>query len=311
MQHRALGRTGLAVSALTLGTGALARADRNEAVAVIARALDRGVNSIELDAADERAMALLGEALATHDRRDEVHLLVRARSLVPFALPSPHVPVEQAYPGARLRADVEGVLRALRIERLGVLQLHAWCPEWLDEGDWRTTLQDLRAEGKIAATGISLFDHDIDAAATAVQSAAVDAVQVMLNIFDQAALAALLPECRRQGIGVIARAPLYYGALADGVDLAALAPQDWRHAYFYPDHAAEVAGRVARLAGLGGPGTSLAALALRFCLTPPGVSTVAMGLRTRAQLEQALQAVEDGALPQAVLQQLRGHAWLC
>lgn len=292
MGRRRLGRTGLDVPECTFGTSAPATSE------AFACALERGVTAIELDAADgERIGGLLRRAGARHD----LQVFARVTSLIHFDLPSPHVPVHHAYPGRHIRAETEGLLRQLGVERLALQQLHAWCPEWLDEGDWLETLDRLRQEGKIAGFGVSLFDHDTVSGLTAVASGAIDSVQVMVNLFDQGAAAALLPLCRKHDVAVIARSPLYYGALAS----RPLAPEGWRSGYFYPEHRRETEERVRQIDG------PLPELALRFALSQPAVSTVAVGMRTPAQVEANLRAFALGPLAGDRMATLTRHAWLC
>ncbi len=305
MRHRRLGRTGLELSEVTLGTMGLAspETDRAEAAATVALALDRGVTGFEIDAGDRGAAELLGEVFAREGAARRVHVFARITPLVRFDLPSPHVLVQQAYPGSHIRGQTEALLATLGIERLALQQLHAWCPEWLREGDWLETMMRLRAEGKIAGCGVSLFDHDVDAPLEAVASGAIDAVQAMLNVFDQGAIPALLPLCIAHDVGVIARSPLYYGALAGA------AP---RSDYFYDAHRRETARRVDRLAReIALPGETAADLALRFALSHPAVTTVAVGARSRAHLAADLHAFEQGPLEPARCAALAAHRWLC
>lgn len=310
--HRLLGRTGLTVSACTLGTSALAPSglDRREAGMTIARALERGVNAIELDAGHGRAADLLGETIAREGARNRVHIFARVTSRVRFDLPSPHIPADQAYPGRHIRAETETLLRTLGVERLALQQIHVWCPEWLREGDWLETLHRLREEDKIAGFGISLWDHDVDAALEAAASGLIDTVQLMYNVFDPAGAATLLPLCQRHGIGVIARSPLYFGALA-WTERPAFQSHDWRDAYFFDAHRRETRERVQRLTRETGRGSTARETALRFALSHPAVTTVALGMRTRAQLEANLAALEQGPLPAEQLRPLPAHAWLC
>lgn len=291
MRFRTL--AGLSVSECTIGTAALGR-DPVEAKPMLALARDRGVNAVEIDAGDHAAVELLKE-------HREIHIFARATSRIPFALPSPHIHAQQAYPGHHLRAETEALLRTLGVERLALLQLHAWCPEWLHEGDWLETLGRLRDEGKIAGMGISLFDHDVTAGLEAVASGLIDAVQVMLNVFDQSAIAAL-PLCEANKVGVIARSPLYFGALAGRTQ--GFAPDDWRATYFYEDHRRETEGRVARLA-------NPLETALRYPLSYAAVSTVAVGMRSRKQLEANLEAIVRGPLSADEIAALAAHRWLC
>ncbi len=314
MRFRGLGRTGLKVSEYTLGTSFLERkgVDLAEAGAAVELALERGINAVELGAGGGAADAV-GEILERTGAGQRVHVFSRVTSLVPFDLPSPHVTAQDAYPGAHIRAETEALLRRLGVERLGLQQLHAWCPEWLHEGDWLEMLQRLRGEGKIAGIGISLFDHDVDSALEAVASGAIDCVQVMYNIFDQGAAASLFPLCAKQKVGVIARSPLYFGALASQQQTAMpFAEGDWRRDYFFNEHLRETRGRVVRLAReFGLEGSSVTETGLRFCFSHPAVSTVALGMRTRRQVEANLQALDHGPLAPETLARLRAHRWLC
>lgn len=314
MRFRRLGRTGLDISELAIGTATLGAADPREAAAMLASALAHGINAVEIDSGDGAAADLLGEILRREAAQNRVHVIARVSSLVPFDLPSPHVPADRAYPGRHIRAETEVLLARLDVERLALQQLDAWCPEWHHEGDWHETLVRLRAEGKIAGIGVSLFDHDVAAGLETVASGAIDAVEVMYNIFDQAAAAALFPLCARHDVGVVARSPLYFGALAPGPDsrMRAFASDDWRTAYFYDAHRRETEARVQRLAQtVEPPDRSTADLALRFSLSHPAVSTVAVGMRTREQVEANIGALRHGPLDPDRQAALAAHKWLC
>lgn len=313
MRFRRLGRTGLDISELTIGTAMLGTGDPREAEAMVARALALGINAIEIDSSDGAAASLIGAVLRRGGARDRVHVIARVSSLVPFDLPSPHVPADRAYPGRHIRAETEALLARLGVERLALQQLHAWCPEWRGEGDWQETLKRLREEGKIAGCGVSLFDHDVAAGLEIVASGAIDAIEVMYNIFDPGAAAALFPLCQRHDVGAIARSPLYFGALASGPDgMRGFAPGDWRDAYFYPAHRRETETRARQLAQrVAPPDRSLSDLALRFSLSHPAVSTVAVGMRTVAQLEANIAATRHVPLDTERLRTLAGHKWLC
>lgn len=307
MRRRRLGRTGLTVSECAIGTARLAGAgsDPAEARASVAMALDRGIDTFEIDAGDYAAAALLGGVFRTESAAHRVHILARVSPRVALDLPSPHLRADQVYPASHILADTDALLATLGVERLALQQLHMWCPEWLGEGDWLETFGRLREEGKIAGLGVSLFDHDVDAGLQAVASGMIDSVQAMYNVFDQGAADALFPLCRRHDVGVVARAPFYYGALAGPA--RHYPADDWRACYFYDEHALETRGRAERLAAVG----PLPALALRFSLAHPAVATVATGVRTRAQLEADLAALEQGPLDPQICAALARHAWLC
>jgi aryl-alcohol dehydrogenase-like predicted oxidoreductase len=191
--------------------------------------------------------------------------------------------------------------------------LAAWCPEWWDEGDWLQALVSLKDEGKIAGFGVSLFDHDVEAALDGAARGIIDAVQVMYNVFDQQAAAALLPLCLRQDVGVIARSPLYYGMLVARDERPnAFSGDDWRREFFFDAHRDETRFRADQLEELAEKsGHSLPDLALRFSLSHPAVSTVAVGVSSRTHLDPDLEALERGPLDAEMLRALARHKWLC
>ena len=313
MDYRRLGRTELALSHCTFGTLALDHgADPVAVREALALAFDRGVNAIEL-AAGGRAENILSDLLPALRNGRELHVLSRISAFGPFDIPAPQVSAFDLYPGRLIREHTERLLKALRVERLGCQMIHAWCPEWLGEGDWLEELQQLQQEGKIAAIGVSMFDHDADAALSLVASGAVDCVEVMYNIFDPGAAQALFPACHQHGVGILARSPLYFGALSRRIaDPEPFPVDDWRAAFFFPDHLSETRDRAAALLQIAGrEGEDLAGLALRFAASHPAISTVATGISAVQQVIQNLDAFERGPISGETLAALWEHRWLC
>ena len=313
MRRRPLGRTGIAVSECTFGTLPLDKgADAGAVLDAVAVALERGVNAIELQAGG-RAEHLLGEMVPKLGNVDELHILSRLSACGPFDIPTPQVPAFDVYPGKLIRESTERLLTALKVERLGCQMIHAWCPEWLGEGDWLEELQRLKQEGKIAAIGVSLFDHDCDAGLQIAASGVVDCIEIMYNIFDPGPAQALLPICAKHGVGVIGRSPFYFGVLAGRLDGARPFPVgDWRGEFFYPDHRAECRERVRALSSLAErEGEDVAGLALRFAASHPAISTIAAGMSSAMQARRNLNALDRGPLTAATLAALPDHRWLC
>jgi aryl-alcohol dehydrogenase-like predicted oxidoreductase len=316
MERRRLGRTGLDVSVLAFNARGLdpatcADIDLVEAGAALALALDHGVDVVA-SPVDGAARAAAADLLRREGRGRDVHILSHVQPLLPQGLPSPHLHADAVFPGAHIRAGAETALKAFGVERLAMLFLPAWQQEWTREGDWLETLQALKAEGKIAGFGVAPFDHDPGAACDAVAQGQVDGVEMMYNPFDPEAAADLFPLCRDKDVGVVARSPLYGGALAAGWGQAAFAPGDWRAAFFYPEHRDETRVRAAGLAAeVTAPDGTVSDLALRFSLSHPAVSTVSVGMRARAHVEANLRAIGRGALSQDVLKRLAAYKWLC
>lgn len=318
MRYRQFGRLGFLVSELSCGTWGLDRrmwkdADAAEATAALRLAFELGVNFVDTASAYGDAEGIIGELLAATGLSRQVFVATKVAPAVPMLLPSPHITADQAFPSRHIKESLERSLRALRLERVTLLQLHSWSSMWLGEGDWLFTLQQLRAEGKLAGIGVSLFDHDPDSALALVSSGCIDAVQVMYNLFDQGPATALFEACMQHNVAVIVRSPLYAGAISKLIEMPEpFDAQDWRRDYFYDDHLAETRSRVRALhKEVDEPDQSVSDLALRFCLSHPAVSTVAIGMRKRRHVYQNVRVTNGPVLPPERLSQLSEHAWLC
>ena len=127
-----------------------------------------------------------------------------------------------------------------------------------------------------------MTEHDPDSVLDAIRTGLIDAVQVIYNIFDQAPERELFPLCIEKNIGVLARVPLDEGALSGTMTEETKFPAgDFREYYFRGDRKKQVVEHVdALLRDLGPCGEPLPALALRFCLAHPAVSSVIPGMRT-------------------------------
>ena len=195
---------------------------------------------------------------------------------------------------------------------IDLLQLHGWSDEWVDQGDWREAVDELRSSGKIGFFGISINDHQPHNALRVIESGAVDTVQVIYNVFDQSPEDELFPACREHGVGVIARVPLDEGGLTGTIGPDTEFPEgDFRASYFRGERKRELAERVSAItADLGISADELAEIALRFVLSEPTVSCAIPGMRSVRNVERNI-AVSDGrGVPDGWREKLRSHRWL-
>ena len=87
-------------------------------------------------------------------------------------------------------------------------------------------------------------------------------------------------------------------------------PGDFRERYFRDDRRTQTFERVAAIAGdLGLAVEELPAIALRFCLSSPAVSTVIAGMRSGENVRRNVAAIEAEPLDEAALAKLRTHRW--
>nr|WP_203599854.1 aldo/keto reductase [Streptomyces sp. SID10853] len=315
VRYRAWGRSGLSVSeigygAWGIGASSWVGATEDESVRALHRAVDLGVNFIDTARGYGESERIVGRVVRER-AGDEVLVATKVppRNQVwppPFGLD----PAE-AFPGEHIRRSLDTSLRLSGLDHFDVLQFHVWSDDWVGRGDWLETIAALKQEGKIRLFGVSVNDHDPDNALALVRSGAVDSVQVIYNIFDQAPAAALLPACEEHGVGVVVRVALDEGGLTGRITADTRFPEDdWRNRYFRGDRPAQVERRVAAIcADLGIAPDEMAETALRFVLSSPAVSTVIPGMRTVRNVERNT-AVSDGrTLTADQLAVLGKHRW--
>ena len=302
MEYRPLGRTGVSVSQLCLGAmmfGAFGNSDHDDAVKIIHKALDAGINFI--DTADGysggESEEILGEALAG-GRRDSVVLAVKTG--VPFGDADPR------YVGGSRRWLTEAVdasLRRLRTDWIDVYQLGVPDPD-TDIDETLGVLTDLVRAGKIRAFGASKVPASqiVEAQWTADRRGhgRFRTEQPPYSMLTRAIEYDLLPACLRHGMGVMAYSPLAGGWLSGryrkGQDVggpgSAARRQRNPRAFDVTDpanaaklDAADALGALADEAGL-----TLVQMAVAFAVRHPAVTSAIIGPRTMEHLDGYLAA---------------------
>jgi aryl-alcohol dehydrogenase-like predicted oxidoreductase len=291
VEDRVLGRTGRQVSVVGLGCWQLGadwgRVDDADALAVLHAAVDAGVTF--LDTADVygdgRSEQLIARFLAERDAGVTVATKCGRRA-------DPHVP--ESFTPENLRAWTDRSRANLRVDRLDLVQLHCPPTPVFSSDEVFDALDELVAEGNLAAYGVSV--ETCDEALTAIARPNVASVQIILNAFRRKPLERVLPAAREAGVGIIARVPLASGLLSGKYDEdTTFAADDHRN---YNRHGEafdvgetfsgvpfDVGVRAARsLAEIAEDlGVSTAALALRWVIDQPGVSVVIPGARNAEQ----------------------------
>jgi aryl-alcohol dehydrogenase-like predicted oxidoreductase len=307
MEHRALGRTGVSVSKLCLGTmmfGALGNPDHDESIRIIHRALDAGINF--LDTADVysagESEVIVGKALAA-GRRDDVVLATKVHGAMS----------DDPNHGGNSRRwiirEVEDSLRRLGTDWIDLYQIHRPDSE-TDIDETLGALTDLVQQGKVRYIGSSTFPaSQIVEAQWAARDRRLQRFvceQPPYSILVRGIEADVLPTCARYGMGVIPWAPLASGWLSGRWRKGAEHPGSTRaerlparYDLSLPDNqrkldAAEQLAQLADEAGM-----SLIELALAFVLSHPAVTAPIIGPRTMEHLESQLPAADvvlDAAL---------------
>ncbi|HVB05109.1 MAG TPA: aldo/keto reductase [Acidimicrobiales bacterium] len=294
MEYRTFGRTGLQVSVAGIGAGGASRlglstgSSEEEAVAVLHRALELGVNYFDT-AANYGTEEVVGRAL--EGRRDEV---VISSKLSPRR---DGVLLDRA----GLRSGLEAALQKLRTEVVDVYHLHR-----PDSGDYDyclaelvPELQALRDEGKLrflAISGTTGADPTHEVLRRAVANDCFDVVMAGFNFFNQNARQQVFSTTIEKDIAVevmgAARGPFsrpeQFAKEVEGlVELGAAIPEAERSD---PLGFITASGAVA----------SMAEASYRFAAYEPGVGTVLIGTGNPVHLEANVAAIARGPLPVAV-----------
>jgi len=320
MRYRRFGRTAWQVSAIGYGMwgmGGWTGSDDEESLAALDRAIALGCNFFDTAwvYGDGRSEQLLGEALRRRPARDRPspHPLVVATKVPPKNWKWPakaEYRAADAYPSDHIREYTEKSLANLGVAALDLQQLHVWSDAWADDDGWKRAAEDLKRAGLVRAFGISVNRREPANVLRALETGLVDSVQVVYNIFDQAAEDELFPYCQQHDIAIIARVPFDEGSLTGTLTPDSRWPEgDWRNTYFNPSNLAPTLDRVERLKPLVPEGMDLPGLALRFILEHPAVSTTIPGMRRPRHVEQNLAADDGEPLPPRLLDALRRHRW--
>ena len=207
MQYRRLGRTGLNLSVLSLGSGGpnqfgqMRYVPKKDICALVRRALDFGINYFDTANAYTNSEILLGEALRGIPR-DRFYLSSKVFPLHENAFIN----------AADVRRRVEQSLRKLGVDTLDIFCFHKVRPELYDETTERLmpALQDLRAEGKIRHIGItesSNHDPQHRMLKRALQDNLFDTIMVSYHMVNRSAELEIFPLAQAKDVGVIGMLP--------------------------------------------------------------------------------------------------------
>lgn len=318
INRRTLGRTGLQVSEIGYGAWGLGGNQwrghlEQDALAALRRALELGLNFIDTALAynEGHSEQLISKTLKETGAKAYIATKVPPKNRLWPAQPG--IGLDDVFPYDYIVKCTETSLKNLDVETIDLQQFHVWNSEWVEREEWRRAIEDLKKAGKVRFWGISINDHQPDSALSAIRTGLIDTVQVIYNIFDQTPEQNLYPLCQELNVGVLARCPLDEGALTGAITPETqFDPQEFRAWYFRDNRKQLVVEKVAALrAALEAAGVSqpLAETALRFCITPPAVSTVIPGMRKVRNVEQNMAVSQEGPLAPAIKDLLRNHAW--
>jgi aryl-alcohol dehydrogenase-like predicted oxidoreductase len=309
MDYRPLGRTGVQVSELCLGTmmfGAWGNTDHDDSIRIIHRALDAGINFV--DTADVYSAGeseeIVGKALK--GRRDDIVLATK------FFVPMGDDPNQRGASRRWIIRSVEDSLRRLGTDWIDLYQVHRPDPE-TDVDETLGALTDLVQQGKVRYIGSSSYSGGqiVEAQWTASERGLqrFRTEQPPYSLLVRGIELDVLPTARRHGMGILTYSPLAGGWLSGSwtVDSSPTSPARQRLAARFDMSLAENRRKleaVEQLAKIADEaGMSLIELAIGFVVEHPAVTSAIIGPRTMEQLEGQLPAA-DVELDAAVLDRI-------
>lgn len=314
MKIKRLGRTGLKVTEICLGTMTFGhQCDEPAAFAIMDEAAARGINFI--DTADVYPVPVSLETVGRTEeivgrwlvgRRDDFILASKCRH------PMSQRPNDGGLSRKHILAAIDASLRRLQTDYLDLYQVHAPDPDTPIEETLRA-LDIVVESGKARYVGCSNFKAWETAMALwtsdKLDLARFDSVQPRYNLLSRDIETDLLPLCLDQGVGVLAYNPLAGGLLTgkhhrDQPPAAntrfAVAGRLYRERYWHDANFAAVEQLQTDFAARG---KALTHVAIAWVLRQPAITSAILGATSAAQLSDSLKAVHT-ALDEEEIEQL-------
>lgn len=289
MDKRTFGNTDIQVTPVGLGTWAIGGwmwggTDEAQSIDTIHRAIDKGIGLIDTAPVYGfgRSEEIVGQALA-NGRRDQVALATK----VALNWNEDHDKIWRDSTASRIEREVEDSLKRLQTDRIDIYQVH-WPDPKTPMEETARALENLYQAGKIRAIGVSNFTPaQMDELR---KSVPLHSLQPPYNLFERDIEQEILPYCRENGIATITYGGLCRGLLTGkmredtqftGDDLRKNDPK------FQGERYRQYLNAVAELDAFAKERyqKNVLALALRWLVDQPGVTTALWGARRPEQLD--------------------------
>jgi aryl-alcohol dehydrogenase-like predicted oxidoreductase len=304
MKYRTLGKTGLRVSIVGLGTmvhaGHFGPMKDSESLEAIETALELGVNFIDTSDAYGAGYGetLLGNAFK--GKRDKIVIATKGGNVMVGPNRGKRI-FEPDY----ISRVMDESLRRLQTDYIDLYQLHNPTVEVIERGAVWEVLERAKKAGKIRHYGVSI--NSTEEGTAAVKDGRAETIQVEYNLLAQEPAETFFPAAQQANIGVIARVPLKRGILTGKLkqsDEQRFQGEDVRARSFKGEAFAQELAKAEQLKFLAhGPVQSLGQAAIAFCIAHPAVSVVIPGARNAEQMRENASAA-DVEIPAADLEKI-------
>ncbi len=312
MQYRRLGKTGRDVSAIGFGAWAIGADWGN---------VDDAQSLAALHAAADAGVTLIDTADVYGDGRSEkvIARFLRERAGEPFFVATKmgrRVPLAMAnYTPEAFRGWVDRSRDYLGMDRLDLVQLHCLPTDIYYRPEVFAALDDLVADGAIAAYGVSV--ERVEEGLKAIEYPGVASVQIIFNMLRQRPADHFLAEAKRRDVGVLARVPLASGLLTGKMSPTTAFDASDHRSYNRHGEAFDVGETFAgvdyetglafveELRALVPAGVTMVQMALRWILEFDAVTAAIPGAKSPEQAKANAAAADLAAIPPASLDRIR------
>lgn len=280
MQYGILGKMGLKVSRISLGTVELGQdygirksgkpnlPTCKEAISLIEHAVENGINFFDTAPSYGISEELLGATIGS--RKD---CYIATKVTVPLlgegALTSKQIQ-------KNINSSINSSLSRLKRDVLDIVQIHNATSEIIRQGTAIEALLNNRVSGKIRFIGATVYGEE--AALSAINSNSFDMLQVAYSLLDQRMSRQVFPLAKASGVGIVNRSALLKGALTPRVN-------------WLPDELSRIKQEVAKIIEyLGISLQELPQVACCFCLSNEFVHTVLVGASNKQEIDDAVRA---------------------
>jgi aryl-alcohol dehydrogenase (NADP+) len=308
MEFINLGRTGLKVSRICLGTMTYGTSqwrawvlDKDESWSFYKRAIELGINFFDTADMYSRGLSeeITGQAIREYARRDEVVIATKV------FFPMGDSPNQRGLSRLHILQAIDDSLRRLGTDYIDLYQIHRYDPHTPIE-ETLEALHDVVKAGKARYIGASsMYAWQFAQALWLSEKhgwTRFVSMQNHYNLVYREEEREMLPLCRAEGVGVIPWSPLARGFLTGGRkrdgygDTRRAQTDDYAQNMYYQEADFEIAGRVAGLAEQ--RGVSPAQVALAWLLHQPGVTSPIVGASKMQHLEEAVAALDIRLSPE-------------
>ena len=299
MNYRTLGRTGLKVSEISLGSWLSCHSleDKGAAFEIISRAYDLGVNFFDTSDAYSlgNAELILGEALSGYPR--ESYVLATK-----VYWPTGPGPNDMGLSRKHIFSQIDASLKRLRADYVDIYYCH-WYDRDTPAEETMRAMDGLVRQGKVLYIGVSNWTAAQISEALAVCDRLmlhrIAANQPSYNLFDRYIEKESIPFCARNGISQVVYSPLAQGVLSGKYKPGMAYPKDSRATNagagaqvtvwdYLKDELLEKVEELKRIADA--LGVSLSQLALAWVLRQPNVASALTGASRPGQVEENVKA---------------------